>query len=105
MTPTEEDPLAHLSPSDRSAYRNLFLYNSADRDTVLGGLWVAEGVTNNNLYSMVEILCVFTDDFNLRDDNERLVGRDEQQLQPGNYYIVTTCRSPLRFGHNSAHSK
>jgi len=105
MTPAEKDTLADAPPSDRSAYRNLFIYNSADPDTMLGGLWVAEGITNNNLYSMVEILCVFTDDFNLRDDNQRLVGRDEQPLQPGNYYIVTTGRSPLRFGHNSAHSK
>jgi len=37
---------------------------------------------------MVEIICVFTDTFDLRDNNEQLVKRDEKPLQPGNYFIV-----------------
>jgi len=55
---------------------------------LLGGLWIAEGTTNANLYYMVEIICVFTDTFDLRDNNEQLVKRDEKPLQPGNYFIV-----------------
>lgn len=65
---------------------------------MLGGLWVAEGITNTNLYSMVEILCDFTEAFDLQDDNQRLIQRDKQLLKPGNYYIATTGRFPPCFG-------
>ncbi|KAG0134055.1 hypothetical protein HOY82DRAFT_638869 [Tuber indicum] len=74
---------------NRSAWRNAFIYASDNRDTIIGGLWVAEGITNANLYSMIGIFCSFSDTFDLHDESERLVERDLQQLQPGNYYIVT----------------
>ena len=74
---------------DRSAWRNTYVYASDNHATVLGGLYAAEGTTNSNLYSMLEVFCYFTDAFGLQDDRGLLVERDEQQLQPGNYYIVT----------------
>ncbi|KAG0637274.1 hypothetical protein HOY80DRAFT_1084848 [Tuber brumale] len=74
---------------DRSTWHNIHIYASENRQTVLGGLWTAGGITNANLYSMVEIICLFSDTFDLRNESEQLVERDEQQLQPGNYYIVT----------------
>ncbi|PUU79019.1 hypothetical protein B9Z19DRAFT_1047514 [Tuber borchii] len=76
-------------PLDRSPWRDTYIYASDNRSSVLGGLWVAEGVTNANLYSMLEIFCLFTDTFDLRDSSERLVERDGQRLKPGNYYIFT----------------
>ncbi|PUU75871.1 hypothetical protein B9Z19DRAFT_1089387 [Tuber borchii] len=88
MTSTDENRLL-IRPVNRSAWRNTHIYASDDRDTALGGLWVAEGITNTYLYSMVEIFCIFTDTFGLQDDSGRLVGRDEQPLRPGNYYIIT----------------
>jgi len=48
-----------------------------------------EGTTNANLYFMVEIICVLTDTFELRDNNERLVERNGEPLQPGNYFIAS----------------
>ena len=45
---------------------------------------------------MVEIICLLTDTFDLRDNNEQLVERDEKPLQPGNYFIVSNGRSLLR---------
>ncbi|KAG0634204.1 hypothetical protein HOY80DRAFT_1012578 [Tuber brumale] len=74
---------------DRSAWRDTYIYTSRNRGTVIGGLWVAEGITNANLYSMLEIFCSFSDTFDLQNESEQLVGRDQQPLQPGNYYIVT----------------
>jgi len=88
-----------LIDNDRAYGRDAFIYDSNHRDTLLGGLWIGEGTTNANLYDMVEIICVFTDTFDLRDNNEQLVKRDKQPLQPGNYFIVSNGRSLLRFLH------
>ncbi|KAG0640712.1 hypothetical protein HOY80DRAFT_1015312 [Tuber brumale] len=74
---------------DRSAWRNTFIYTSNSRGTIIGGLWTADGITNANFYSMIGIFCSFSDTFDLHNESERLVERDSQQLQPGNYYIVT----------------
>jgi len=83
---------------DNRAYgRDTFIYDSNHRDTLLGGLRIAEGTTNTKLYYMVEIICVFTGTFDLHDDNEQLVKRDEKAIQPGNYFIVSNGRSLLRF--------
>ncbi|KAG0137538.1 hypothetical protein HOY82DRAFT_547725 [Tuber indicum] len=87
MQPTDQ----YIQPTNRSAWHNTYIFNSNDCDTVLGGLWVGPGITNSNLYSMVEILCTFTDSFDLQDSNLQLVKRDDQPLWPGNYYIVTNC--------------
>ncbi|KAG0643721.1 hypothetical protein HOY80DRAFT_879731 [Tuber brumale] len=76
-------------PADRSAIRNTFFYASDDRDTQLGGLYTTPGITNDNFYEMVELVCLFSDTFELGDDNGQLVERDDEQLQRGNYYIAT----------------
>ncbi|KAG0135875.1 hypothetical protein HOY82DRAFT_479715, partial [Tuber indicum] len=55
----------------------------------LGGLYASHGITNDNFYSMVEIICPFSDTFDLHNDNGQLIERDDEQLQPGNYYIAT----------------
>ncbi|KAG0134057.1 hypothetical protein HOY82DRAFT_482005 [Tuber indicum] len=78
-----------MPPADRSALRDTYIYASDNPATLIGGLWASEGITKANLYSMLEIFCSFTDTFDLHDDCKRLVERDGQQLQPGNYYIVT----------------
>ena len=88
-----------MPPPDRSSWRNAYIYASDNRSTVLGGLWVAEGVTNANLYSMVQVFCLFTDTFDLHDSCEQLVERDGQQLKPGDYYIVSAGRFPPCFHH------
>jgi len=72
---------------------------SNDRDTQLGGLYTSPRITNDNFYSMVEMVCVLDDTFELRDENGQLVERDDKQLRPGNYYIATDGRSLLYFHH------
>ena len=84
-----------MESADRNDDRNTFIYDFNHRDTLLGGLWIVEGITNANLYSMVEIICVFTDTFELRDNNELLVERNGEPLQPGNYFIASHGRSLL----------
>ncbi|RPA88923.1 hypothetical protein L873DRAFT_1724027 [Choiromyces venosus 120613-1] len=91
-----------MSSADRSAWRNTFIYDSNNRDTVLGGLWATPGITNTNLYSMLEIFCLFSNTFEQHDEDGQLVEKDEAQLLAGNYYIVTkgtiilTNEVPLR---------
>jgi len=99
-----------MSVASRSARRNVHIYDTNNPTTVLGGLILTNGVTNANFYSMVEIICIFDANFFLRDDSGLVIQRDEQPLQPGNYYIITSCRflhdyivtpvlSPNRFHH------
>ena len=86
-----------MQPANRAGGRDTFIYDSNHRDTLLGGLWAAEGITNANLYCMMDIICIFTDTFYLRDNNEQLVERDEKLLQPGNYFIVSNGKFLLGF--------
>ena len=83
----------------RSAFRDAFIYASGSLCTLLGGLWIAEGITNANLYSMVEIFCNFSDIFDLQLHGGPLIKKDDSQLQPGNYFVVTNGKSPPCMNH------
>jgi len=99
MTPLscQDSELSERLAEDRSGIRDTFFYASADPDTQLGGLYCSPGITNDNFHSMLEIVCQFSDTFELRDDNGRFVARNDEQLRPGNYYIVTNGRSLLTY--------
>ena len=97
--PIDQDRLAHGAPPSRSAWRDVFIYTSDDLDNLIRGLWVAEGITNANLYSMVEMFCTFSDTFGLHYPNGKLVERDQNQLQPGDYFLATNGRPPLCLSH------
>jgi len=82
-----------MAPTNRSAFRNAFIYDFKNSGgAVLGGLWVAKGITNADLYLMVEIFCSIKDMYCLHDESEKVVQRDAQQLQPGKYFVVTNGR-------------
>jgi len=90
MTSTDQYMFEPEPPINRLAYRNLFIYDSHYRDIALGGLRVAEGITDTGLYSMVEILCIFTNNFVLEDENQRQCAqasrppfRHRQDCSPG----------------------
>jgi hypothetical protein len=76
-----------MAPRDRSRGRNVHIYNSKDRATVLGGLILTNGVTNAIFYSMVEILILFASIFELQDKSGTKIERNDDPLQPGEYYI------------------
>ena len=78
-----------MPPPNRSAGRNVHIYDLNDPDNVLGGLVLTPGVTNANFYSMVEILVIFISTFFLRDDDGTKIERDNHPLQPKKYYIVS----------------
>jgi hypothetical protein len=76
-----------MAPRDRSRGRTVHIYDAKNPATVIGGLIVTNGVTNTSLYSMMEILVLFTSTFELYDENEAKIQRNDEPLQPGKYYI------------------
>jgi hypothetical protein len=80
-----------MPPIDRSAGRNVHIYDDNDRTTVLGGLILNPGVTNANFYAMIRIFVEFgRRTFSLRNQSGIEIQKDHQPLQPGNYYIDTS---------------
>ena len=80
-----------MPPADRSAGRNVHIFDDNDRTTVLGGLILQPGVTNTNFYAMIRIFVEFQRrTFSLRNEGGIEIKKNDQPLQPGNYYIVTS---------------
>ena len=79
-----------MAPIDRSAKRNVHIYDTGDPKIVLGGLRLTNGVTNANFYQMIDILFIFHSDFSLRHENGSTIQRDDHPMQPGKYYVVST---------------
>ena len=86
-----------MSARDRSAGRNVHIYDLNDPTTKIGGLLLLPGVTNANFYAMIEIIVIFESPFCLQDENGTKIERDDHPLQPGNYYIVAT--SPFQLNN------
>lgn len=76
-----------MAPRDRSRGRDVHIYDIKDPSTILGGLILENGVTNANFYSMVEILALFSNDFELKYEGDTKIEKDNNPLRPGNYYI------------------
>jgi hypothetical protein len=63
-------PLSQLEDStmpgsDRSGGRDVHIFNASDRNTTIGGLILTNGVTNANLYAMIEIFVFFNSEYSL----------------------------------------
>jgi len=78
--------MAALDPPDRFPTK---VYVGSDRENLVGHLETALRVTNTNLYSMVEIVCKFTEPFHIEDTRRGVVRRDQEALEPGNFFIIT----------------
>jgi hypothetical protein len=81
-----------MPPRNRSPGRNVHIYDTNDRTTALGGLILTNGVTNANFYSVIEILIVFTSTFELQNEDSIKIPKNDDPLQPGNYYIHAAGR-------------
>jgi hypothetical protein len=84
-----------MPPRDRSLGQNVHIYNNKNRSTVLGGLILSPGVTNANFYAMIRIFVefiprYFSHTFSLRNQSRITIQENQQPLQPGNYYIITS---------------
>lgn len=78
---------------DRSGGRDVHIYdgndgNDGNRPTkVLGGLIFNNGVTNRNIFQMIDILFIFNGPFSLRLGDGNIIQDDQSPLQRGDYYI------------------
>jgi hypothetical protein len=79
-----------MPPINRSGGRNVHIYDVNEPDVVLGGLILFGGITNANLYFMVEIIIIFTGPFFLQDETGTKIEKNGRLLLPGNYYVVAT---------------
>ncbi|CAI4215827.1 unnamed protein product [Parascedosporium putredinis] len=61
---------------------------SKDPATLLGGLVLNPGVTNDNFYSMIEIVLIITGTYVLQDEAGEILSRDAKPLLPGKYFVV-----------------
>jgi hypothetical protein len=88
-----------MAPRDRSRGRDVHIYDLKDPTTILGGLILTNGITNTNFYSMVEILVLFMSNFELQDEGNTKIERNDEPLQPGRYYINAAgkflCNQPV----------
>ncbi len=73
---------------NRSSGRNVHFYEAENPEEELGGLVLTNGITNNNFYSILDILLACDKPFSLRDENKILVGKDNYALQAGKYHIT-----------------
>ncbi|KAH0556717.1 hypothetical protein GP486_005493 [Trichoglossum hirsutum] len=79
-----------MSVLNRSAGRDIHIYEAKNPDTLIGGLILTNGMTNANFYSMVEIICIFDGTYFLRDEYGTIIQRDGSPLHSGKYYILTS---------------
>ena len=95
ITSVTSDPLEYstMPPINRSASRNVHIYDGRDRTTALGGLILNTGVTKANFYAMIRIFVefaprTFSSTFSLLNQSRITIQENNQPLQPGNYYIA-----------------
>ncbi|KAH8652735.1 HNH endonuclease-domain-containing protein [Tricladium varicosporioides] len=72
---------------DRSAGRDVHIFDASNRNTSIGGLILTAGVTNANLYSMIEVIVFFDGEYVLRNESDITIEKDDSPLLPGSYYI------------------
>jgi hypothetical protein len=82
-----EETRSTMPPRNRSARRNVHIFDISDRNTSIGGLVITAGVTNANLYAMIEIFVIFNGEYILRNESDAMIEKDNSLLLPGNYYI------------------
>lgn len=80
---------------DRSAARNVHIYDANDSTNVLGGLILNDGVTNENFYQMIDILFIFESQYFLQNEGGVRIQKNHHLLVSGKYYLVSTGQSYL----------
>jgi hypothetical protein len=90
-----------MPPIDRSGGQNVHIFDVKKPTVVLGGLILSNGVTNANLYSMLDIFIVYEAPKDvplneekpfLRNNEGTKIEKNDDPLEPGEHYIITSCR-------------
>ena len=73
--------------SDRSARRDVQIFDTNNRSEPLGGLILNNRVTQSNLYSMLEVWLLFNSPFLLKNEADTVIERNEAELMIGDYFV------------------
>jgi hypothetical protein len=84
-----------MPPLHRSRGRDVHIFDASDRDTSIGGLILTAGVTNANLYAMIDIFVILNGEYILRNESDTTIEKNDSLLLPGNYYIDSPCKVSL----------
>jgi hypothetical protein len=68
--------------------RDVHIFDISDRDTSIGGLVLTAGVTNANLYAMIEIFVIFNGEYILRNESDTTIEKDYID-SPRKYFFNT----------------
>lgn len=74
--------------ADCSESHTVFIYAKSD-NTVLSSLVNINGITNKNFYAMIKIILVFKSSYTLALSGDDKVSRDDAEIKPGDYYMLT----------------
>ncbi|KAG4444160.1 hypothetical protein IFR05_000389 [Cadophora sp. M221] len=106
LADTPPSPLLHkdtrskMPPRDRSRGRDVHIFDARDRNTSIGGLILTAGITNANLYAMIQIFVIFEGEYSLQNESNVTILRDNNfLLLPGNYYIISS--SPIQINNET----
>ena len=80
----------------RSADRDVFLFTTHDLQQEFGGLVLTEGITNQLLYSMVNILVLEQSAIVIKTEHGDELPKSNAALQPGKYYVHGILTPSLR---------
>lgn len=82
------------TPGPRAQLHDLHIFDSDAQTRRIGGLHVTNGITNQLLHDMIEIIIVVppTGNWSLRNEHGHSVLRDGNQVLRGNYFIVADCK-------------
>ena len=110
-SPEDDSPRRMMSGADRSTARNVHIYDFREPNKVLGGLYLAQEITNLSLYAMLDIFIMpveipsSQDGFSyfLQTKDGTAIARESNLFRPGMYYLVATgeCLNSLRLSYAS----
>lgn len=72
----------------------MHIFDAKDRSNSIGGLRLSNGITCANFHTMIEILVIVDGNYIIQNENNTVIEKDESPLLPGNYYIISPCKSP-----------
>lgn len=77
---------------DCSDGRDILVFDIDNPDTVIEGPVLANGITNANLRSMIELFILFECEYYLRGEGGAAISKDTNSLQAWSYYFTTDGR-------------
>ena len=94
-----------MAPKDHSGGRDVLIYDAENPTVLLGGFILNKGVTNANLYFMLDIFIIYKENFSsekeepflLQDEDGTSIEKNDHPLRSGKYYIFSISKFLYHF--------